>query len=79
MFNTAPAAVKRSRKFINGKEYELRVVTIDPNITRQETKELLTDEAEYGRWELDRTRLYMGGRRKIWLRRRIMRIHRTTL
>ncbi|HLR55822.1 MAG TPA: DUF5703 family protein [Actinomycetales bacterium] len=57
----------------------MRVVTIDPNITRQETKELLTDEAEYGRWELDRTRLYMGGKRKIWLRRRIMRIRRTTL
>jgi len=73
----APPTVTRARKFINGKEYELRIVTIEPNFTRQEAKQLLTDEAEYGRWELDRTRLYLGGKRKVWLRRRIMRIHRT--
>jgi len=73
----AAKAVTRSRKLINGKEYELRIVTIDPNLSRQDAKELLTDEAEYGKWELDRTRLYMGGRRKVWLRRRIMRMQRT--
>lgn len=77
MFKPAPQVVTRSRKFINGKEYELRIVTIEPNFTRQEAKRLLTDEAEYGRWELDRTRLYMGGKRKVWLRRRIMRVGRT--
>lgn len=77
MLQPAATAVTRPRKLINGKEYELRIITIDPNLTRQEAKELLTDEAEYGKWELDRTRLYMGGRRKVWLRRRVMRVKRT--
>lgn len=65
------------RKFINGKEYELRIVTVDRGLSKQDTKAMLTEEAEYGRWELDRTRIYMGGVRKVWLRRRIMRVHRT--
>lgn len=77
MSQPAAPTKPRGRKLINGKEYELRIVTIDPHLSRQEAKELLTDEAEYGRWELDRTRLYMGGTRKVWLRRRIMRIKRT--
>lgn len=38
---------------------------------------MLTDEAEYGRWELARTRLYIGGTRKMWLRRKVMTVHRT--
>lgn len=65
------------RKFINGKEYELRIVTVDRGLSKQDTKAMLTEEAEYGRWELDRTRIYMGGVRKVWLRRRIMRVYRT--
>lgn len=65
------------RKFINGKEYELRIVTVGRGLSKQDAKEMLTEEAEYGRWELDRTRIYMGGVRKVWLRRRIMRVHRT--
>lgn len=77
MLSPAAPVQTRPRKLINGKEYELRIVTIEPNLSRQEAKELLTDEAEYGKWELDRTRLYMGGKRKIWLRRRIIRMQRT--
>lgn len=38
---------------------------------------MLTDHAEYGRWELTRSRLYIGGTRKLWLRRKVMRVHRT--
>jgi len=33
----------------------------------------LTEVAEYGRWELDRHRIYPDGRRKVRLRRRILR------
>lgn len=40
-------------------------------------RQLLTEEAEYGKWELKRVRIYTGGDRKVWLRRRILRVKRT--
>ena len=40
-------------------------------------RRLLTDEAEYGRWELARTRVYVGGARKVWLRRKAMQVAST--
>ena len=54
-----------------------RVVDIAPNITRQETAQLLSEQAEYGRWELARTLVYVGGARRVWLRRRSMTVERT--
>ncbi len=44
---------------------------------RGELRQQLTDAAEYGKWELARTRIYVGGARKMWLRRRIIRVTRT--
>ena len=44
---------------------------------RAELHQQLTDAAEYGKWELARTRVYVGGARKVWLRRRIIRVART--
>jgi len=38
---------------------------------------MLTEQAEYGRWELARTRLFAGGERKVWLRRKIIRVRST--
>ena len=38
---------------------------------------MLTDEAEYGRWELAKLRLYADGSRKATLRRSIIRAART--
>ena len=40
-------------------------------------RSVLTEEAEYGRWELARTRIYMGGEKKVWMRRRIIRVQST--
>lgn len=54
--------------------YEVRVVTVDRTTSRAELRLLLTQEAEYGHWELARTLLYMGGTRKVWLRRRRHRV-----
>ncbi|MFZ5870672.1 MAG: DUF5703 family protein [Actinomycetota bacterium] len=59
-----------------GTEYEYRVLTLPRGTTRSEARQLLTDHAEYGRWELARVRLYIGGARKVWLRRRILRVRR---
>ena len=38
---------------------------------------MLTEHAEYGRWELARTRLFAGGERKVWLRRKTLRVRST--
>ena len=57
--------------------YEYRLVTFDPSISRADARTALTDEAEYGRWELARTSLYAGGLRRVWLRRKIIRMRST--
>ncbi|RMI13464.1 DUF5703 family protein [Cellulomonas triticagri] len=59
------------------RQYEYRVLTIPRATSRNEASRLLTDEAEHGRWELARTLLYTGGERKVWLRRRIIRVRST--
>jgi hypothetical protein len=59
------------------REYEYRVLTIPRSTSRHDARRLLTDQAEYGRWELARTLLYTGGERKVWLRRRIIRVRST--
>ena len=58
-------------------EYEYRVLTLDRSTRVNDARRLLTEEAEYGRWELDRHIRYADGRRTIWLRRRIIRAVRT--
>lgn len=58
-------------------QYEYRVVTIDRTTSVPDARKMLTEEAEYGRWELARTRLYIGGGRKVWLRRKIIRVRPT--
>lgn len=58
-------------------EYEYRVVSIPRGVSRSEMRRRLTDDAEYGHWELARTRIYLGGSRKVWLRRRILRVRGT--
>lgn len=60
-----------------GGHYEYRVITLDPPVGRNDARRLLTDEAEYGRWELARSLLYPGGRRKVWLRRKIIHVAST--
>ena len=57
--------------------YEYRVLTLGHTTPPSDARRMLTDEAEYGRWELARTRLSAGGQRKVWLRRRIIRVRRT--
>lgn len=58
-------------------EYEYRVLQFGRDATRAQVRQELTDHAEYGHWELFRTRVYLGGRRRVWLRRRIIRVRRT--
>ncbi|MCE1178705.1 MAG: DUF5703 family protein [Micrococcales bacterium] len=59
-------------------EYEYRVVRFGRDSSRADIRAALTEHAEYGRWELYRTVVYMGGARTSWLRRRIIRAPRAS-
>lgn len=54
-----------------------RVVDIPRDITHHETAQLLSEQAEYGRWELARSVIFVGGARRVWLRRKTMHVERT--
>ena len=58
-------------------EYEYRVLVFPPDVSRGEVRRAIAEHAEYGHWELDRVRLYLGGMRRVWLRRKIIRVQRT--
>lgn len=58
-------------------DYEYQRLELPRSVSRNVARRLLTDAAEYGKWELDRLRLYPDGRRKVVLRRRIMRVRST--
>jgi hypothetical protein len=58
-------------------EYEYRVLTFDRHISKAEARQAVREHTEYGRWELARTIVYVGGVRRMWLRRKIMRVQRT--
>ncbi len=57
-------------------EYEYRVLSFRRDTARKDIRRLLAEEAEYGHWELHRTRIYMGGLTRTWLRRKIIRAPR---
>lgn len=59
-------------------EYEYRVLTFDRLTPKAEARQAVREYAEYGRWELARTVVYVTGAKRMWLRRRIMRIQRTS-
>ncbi|GLY31807.1 DUF5703 family protein [Kineosporia sp. NBRC 101731] len=58
-------------------DYEYRIINLPRGISRSQARQQLTEQAEYGRWELARVQLSFGGGRRVWLRRRIMRVERT--
>lgn len=70
------AAAHRGRAPTVG-EYEYRVLVFPRGVPRSEARRVLTDQAEYEHWELARVQLFMGGARRVWLRRRILRVART--
>ncbi|MFI7589143.1 DUF5703 family protein [Spongisporangium articulatum] len=68
---------RRGQQPRSGADYEYRLVVMPRGTTRAEARKVLTDHAEYGRWELARVQLMFGGARKVWLRRRIIRVTRS--
>ena len=62
---------------LRGATYEFREVSLPRDSSRDAVRSTLTEFAEYGHWELARLRIYPDGRRKAWLKRRVVRVHRT--
>ena len=58
-------------------EYSYRVVYLPRGTSRDAARQILTDHAEHGDWELTRLRLFADGSRKATLRRQIIRAVRT--
>ena len=58
-------------------QYSYMVLYMPRGTSRDVARRILTDHAEYGRWELARLRLYADGSRKVTLRRRTIRATRT--
>lgn len=77
MEGRATTAAGRDGWQARGGQYEYRILTLGEATTHGEARRVLTDAAEYGRWELARSMLFAGGRRKVWLRRKIIRVHST--
>lgn len=51
-------------------DWEYRPVQLSSDVSRMTAAVRLAIQAEFGGWELVRLRLYPGGVRKVWLRRR---------
>ena len=58
-------------------EYETREMLLPRGTSRGAARQLLTEQAEYGGWELARLCMFPDGTRRVWLRRRIIRVART--
>lgn len=58
-------------------DYEYRILTFGRDVTRSHARQILAEQAEREQWEMVRLRLYLGGGRRVWLRRKIIRVRRT--
>ncbi|HEX2176287.1 MAG TPA: DUF5703 family protein [Nocardioidaceae bacterium] len=58
-------------------DFEFRRLVVPRTVARSAVRQMLSAEAEYGGWELDRVRLFTDGTRRVVLRRRIMRVRST--
>jgi hypothetical protein len=56
--------------------WEFREIFFSRDSDCEETRQFLTFKADRGRWELDRTKIYRDGRKKIRLRRKVYRVEK---
>lgn len=59
-------------------DYTYLILRLPRGTTRDAARQIMTEHAEYGGWELDRLRLHPDGTRWIQLRRKIIRQIRTS-
>ncbi|GAA1397285.1 DUF5703 family protein [Luteococcus peritonei] len=61
----------------HGVDFEVQTVKLPYTASRNQVRKLLTEEAEYGRWELVRLRRYRDGSTTAWLRRKVIKVRST--
>lgn len=54
--------------------WEIREINFGYRSQISDTKEVLTELAEYGHWELHRTRIFPNGEKRVWVKRRVIKI-----
>lgn len=59
------------------RQYEYLEITVSAGESVPTAYQRLREHAEYGKWELARSTLYMGGHRKYVMRRKVLRVQRT--
>lgn len=59
------------------KDWEYLVISVGPRESLSTARRRLVEHAEYGRWELQRSILYRGGRRRFWMRRKMIKVQPT--
>ncbi len=59
------------------RQYEYLLITVSSGESVPTAYQRLREHAEYGKWELERSTLYMGGERKYLMRRKVLRVERT--
>lgn len=69
------SSVRRERDY--ARQYEYLVLTVSPEDSLPEARRVLAAHSEYGKWELERSVLYVGGGRRFWLRRKVIQVQRT--
>ena len=69
------SSVRRERDYL--RQYEYLVLTVGPEDSLSEARRRLVEHSEYGKWELERSILYVGGGRRFWLRRKVIQVQRT--
>ena len=74
-----PGFVPRVAHNVPMADFSYLVIYLPRGTTRDAARQILTDHAEYGHWELARLRLNPDGSRKATLRRPIIRAVRTVL
>lgn len=60
-----------------GRTFEVQSIKVPHTVTRNQIRKLLTEEAEYGHWELQRLRRYRDGSTEAWLRRKVIKVRST--
>jgi hypothetical protein len=58
-------------------EYTYLVLNLPRGTTRETARQVMTEHAEYGGWELHTVRVHRDGRRRIQLRKKIIRARST--
>ncbi|MFH5877625.1 DUF5703 family protein [Arthrobacter sp. NA-172] len=69
------SSVERQRDY--ARQYEYLVLTVSPDDSLPDARRRLVEHSEYGKWELERSILYIGGGRRFWLRRKVLNVQRT--